>query len=879
MNEELNDKRLGDLEDNIRQGMDLLKGYEDELRHETDPRRLARYRSEIERQRESLAQYQQEYDELKKHVPSAQMQNVTNLLQQQYTKLDDIKKLLPPIWNVPYHHNPNFIGRVDILSNLRLSLTSGEPTAWKQAITGMGGVGKTQLAVQYIYLHKTDYNVIWWIRCEEVVVMDADYADLAVSLYLPEKDSPDQTEITTAVKRWLEHHSGWLLIFDNAQDPEEIRNYLPRGGAGHLIITSRNIDWGGAAKLLPVRIFDRADSVDFLCKRAWQDDTKAADALADELGDLPLALEQAGAYIETTGIMLTDYQELFQSRRKELWDDETPPPDYHSLVATTWSLAMEQVSKESHVAADLLNLCAFLASDGISLEMLSKGAEHLPEPLAATAIDRLAMNRAKKVLMRYSLVEVTGNALSVHRLVQTVIRDRIAENNRKVWIEAALHILCDAFPIKSDDPESIDIQTLVDCSCLLPHALSASKHAEILEVALGLVSNLLNQAGSYLRERADLYEAKELHERALKIAEAFYHKKHPDVAICLENLGRVLRDQGNLEDAKNQLERALKIDEASYGSEHPHVAICVDNLGRVLDNMGKLTAAKEHFERALKIDEVNYGPNHFKVAIRLNNLGSVIQNQGNLEVAKYHYEKALEIDMAFYSKNHPYVAIRLNNLGSVLQDMGDLQGAKEHYEKALKIDKAFYGPESPHVAICVNNLGSVLQDLGNLPEAKQHFKRALKIDEITFGPDHHRVANDVNNFGLVLRAQGDLQGAKQNFERALKIGEKTYGFDHPNVAMIVNNLGIVLRVLGDLQASKEHFKRALKIDENTYGSEHPNVARDINNLGLILQDMRDLQGAKEHLERALKIDENTYGPDHPNVARDITNLGCVLRAQ
>jgi len=356
MNEELNDKRLTDLKDSIRKDMDLLKSYEDELRYETEPRPLARYRREIERQHESLAHYQQEYDELKMQASPEPMQNVESLLQQQGTKLDKIQRLLPQVWNVPHHRNPNFTGRKDILSNLRLSLTSGESAAWKQAVTGMGGVGKTQLAVEYIYLHKTDYRVIWWIRSEEPVAMAADYADLAASLGLPEKDSPDQTEITKAVKRWLEHNSGWLLIFDNARDPEEVRDYLPQGGAGHLIITSRNPHWSRVARLLSVRPFDRAESIDFLCKRTGQDNRKAADALADELGDLPLALEQAGAYIETTEIMLTDYQELFQSRRKELWDDETPPPDYPDSVATTWSLALPGPLQWSRSAKNLMRL-------------------------------------------------------------------------------------------------------------------------------------------------------------------------------------------------------------------------------------------------------------------------------------------------------------------------------------------------------------------------------------------------------------------------------------------------------------------------------------------------------------------------------------------
>jgi hypothetical protein len=370
MNEDINRKRLNDLEDHIRQDMDLLKEYEDIERAETDPRSLAKCHMEIKRQRESLTHNQKEYDELRRQMTPEELQSVTELMQQKDAKLDELWKLLPPIWNISQHRNPNFTGREGILKELRLALTSGEPAAWKQAITGMGGVGKTQLAVEYIYRHKADYRIIWWVRSEEPATMAADYASLAVNLNLPEKESRDQTEIVRAVKRWLEHNPDWLLIFDNAQDPSGIRNYLPLGGAGHVIITSRNPLWGGVAKLLPAPIFDRAESIEFLCKRTGQEDNKAADALADELGDLPLALEQADAYIETTSISLTEYQELFQSRRKELWVDESPPQDYPDSVATTWSLAMKQVSQESQAAVDLLNLCAFLAPDDISLELL-----------------------------------------------------------------------------------------------------------------------------------------------------------------------------------------------------------------------------------------------------------------------------------------------------------------------------------------------------------------------------------------------------------------------------------------------------------------------------------------------------------------------------
>jgi tetratricopeptide (TPR) repeat protein len=476
--------------------------------------------------------------------------------------------------------------------------------------------------------------------------MAADYASLAVDLNLSEKDFEDQTEIARAVKRWLEHNESWLLIFDNAQDTGEIRNYLPLGGAGHVIITSRNPLWGGVAKLMPARVFERAESIEFLCKRTGQEDKKAADALADELGDLPLALEQASAYIETTGISLTEYRELFQSLRKELWEDESPPPDYLDSVATTWSLAMEQVSQETQAAADLLNLCAFLAPDDISLELLCGGIEQLPEPLATTASDKLAMNRAIKVLKQYSLIATSGEFLSVHRLVQAVVRDRLGEDEEKRWTEIVVHLLNAAFPF-----DSYDVRTWHRCSRLLPHALAAATHAEARGVTSEATSQILNRTGIYLCERAEFVEA------------------------------------------KGQYERALPLAEKAYGSGHLEVAAIVNNLGGVLKAMGDLQGAKEHFERALKIDEKEYGPDHPKVAINLNNLGGILKDLGNLKGAKEHFERALKIDEKEYGPDHPVVATIVNNLGEVLKELDDLQGAKEHFERALKIDEKEYGPD------------------------------------------------------------------------------------------------------------------------------------------------------------------------------------------
>ena len=337
----------------------------------------------------------------------------------------------PPIWNVPHSPNTNFTGRGSLLDGLREALMSGQPAAVTQAISGLGGVGKTQLAVEYVYRHIQDYSIVWWMRAEEPAALASDYAALAQKLELSEKDATDQGAIRGAVRQWLEQHEGWLLVFDNTPGPSEVREYLPKAATGHVIITSRSPTWAGVARPLRVEVFDRAESVDFLLRRTGQPDEDAAEALAEELGDLPLALEQAGAYMEATGRPLSEYLEMFRASQLKILKRYPPATDYEETVATTWELSFQGARAASPASAGLLRLCAFLAPDDIPKDLLGQGSEHLPKALRGVVSDPEAFDEAIAAPRRYSLVEAAGDSLSVHRLVQAVVRERLGKGSRK----------------------------------------------------------------------------------------------------------------------------------------------------------------------------------------------------------------------------------------------------------------------------------------------------------------------------------------------------------------------------------------------------------------------------------------------------------------
>jgi tetratricopeptide (TPR) repeat protein len=802
---------------------------------------------------------------------------------------------LPPVWNIPFNRNPNFTGRVGLLQGLRKALTSGKPAALTQAIYGLGGVGKTQTAVEYAYRFATDYEVVWWIRAEEATTLAADYAALAVELGLPENVASEPSAIVKAVRRWLGQNAGWLLVFDNAQGVTDIRNYLPQGSTGHVIVTSRDPNWKGVASALPVEPMKRKEAVNFLLKRTKSTSSRAASRLAEALGDLPLALEQAGAYIEETGCLTAHYLTLFKTHPKKLLR-RGARADFQATVATIWEISFEQVKKKSPAAQDLLCLCAFLAPDEIPLQVIiSKGIQHLPGSLATAMKDPIAFDDVVASLRKYSLVKVSENSLlSVHRLVQAVGRARLKKKDLKNWAEIAVLLLSEAFQF-----DSADMRTWPACSTLLPHALKATEHAKALQVAYLATGRLLTALGRYSVGRAEFVKVKAAFEQALAIDEDIHGPEDPTVAEDANNLGFLLKNQGDLKGARKFFERALKIKLKVYGPQDPEVAVSRNNLGIILKDLRDLQGAQKEFGRALKINLERLGKNHTEVAVNYNNLGYLLKDEGDMERAQAYFKRgaaqlqcrrrairdmeraqeyfelALKINRADPGDNRASIATNLNNLGIILKDRDDTKRAHTYFKQALKISEAFYGPDHPEVATNLNNLGYLMKDKGDAGHARLCFERALKISEASYGPNHPEVATNLNNLGYLMKDKGDAEDARVYFERALSINEAAYGIDHPNVASTLNNLGDLRKAKGDFNGAQAYFERALAIDEAAYGSNHPDVAMNINQLGSVLQLQGDLQRARNLYKRSVRIFEKALGADHPHTLEARNNLASL----
>jgi tetratricopeptide (TPR) repeat protein len=603
-----------------------------------------------------------------------------------------------PIFSVPFHRNPNFTGREDVLATLTQNLPTGNSTVLVQTMAGLGGVGKTQSAVEFAYRHTADYDLVWWIRTESDELFTADYATLVSRLNLPVKTAVDKNILLNLVRGWLAATAHcWLLIFDNAETAEQLQDVLPARGNGHVIITSRNPNWRHLGNVLQLNELSLAEASAFLIKRTGDANQTAAEQVAELLGKLPLALEQAAAFMSERGMPFHTYATLYIERWKELWQRTTPPRNYPATVLTTWEIAFQQIQQANPAAAHLLNLCAFLAPDNISITMIRAGATCLSPTLQVALESPLEAEEMLATLYRYSLISRKEETVTIHRLVQEVTQDRLHEEERKRWLEAAIHLINHVFPF-----DQYKLETWSASGAILPHLTVVVNHAEKQQTELQLVAMLWQKAARYLREQGEYAKAQSATEQALNIRTTFFGEKHLVTTESFDFLGQLRHEQADYQKAKLYYECALQIRQRELRQEHEDVAMSLNNLGTWLKDQGEYEQARSYHEQALTIRQQVLGNNHPHTAASLNNLGKLFQAQGEYEQARSYHEQTLTVCRQVLGNNHPDTAASLNNLGTLFRAQGEYEQARSYYEQALTICRQVLGNNHPHTAASLN---------------------------------------------------------------------------------------------------------------------------------------------------------------------------------
>jgi len=645
----------------------------------------------------------------------------------------------PTIWSVPHLRNLYFTGREYVLAYLHETLTSKKTVALTQprAISGLGGIGKTQIAVEYAYRYGHEYQAVLWAKADARKSLVSDFVTLADLLNLPEKDAADQRRAIDAVMRWLQRHNQWLLILDNADDLEMVYDFLPTRGAGHTLLTSRSQATGPNIKGIELEKMERDEGTLFLMRRAKilaedvplecasDKDRGEAGVIWELLDGLPLALDQAAAYIEEHRSSFADYLSLYQTRREDLLKRRgaLSRRDYPKSVATTWSLSFEQVERTDPVAANLLRLCAFLHPDAIPEAMLLEGAAVLDPVLQAIAADQVRFDEIVGVLRQYSLVRRNPEtkSLTIHRLVQTVLKDAMQQDQQREWAERAVRVVDAAFP------EAELVATWQQCQQYLPHAQTCAELIEQWKMMFPEAARLLHRTGNYLYERGQYMEAEPLHQRALAIRKHVLGPYHPDVAQSLTDLALLYLGQGKYERVEPFHQRAHTIFECALGPAHHHVATSLNNLAKLYLAQGRYEAAEILMQRALAIREQVQGPDHPDVANSLHHLADLAAAQGKYIEAEELYRRALNMREQSLGLTHPNVAETLHEWARLYHTQGRDEQAEPLFRRALTIREQILGPEHPALADTLESYADLLRKTGREGEAGPLEERAKAI--------------------------------------------------------------------------------------------------------------------------------------------------------
>lgn len=782
----------------------------------------------------------------------------------------------PPIWGDVPPRNLNFTGRQDLIDQLRTELTvSGTTAVLPATLHGMGGIGKTQTAVEYIYRHLDDYDLVWWIQAAQQTQIRSGLTELARLLNLP-----GSSETHTAVPAVLEAlRRGnpvrrWLLVFDAAESPEVVRKFFPTHspGAGQILVTSRNPAWAGVARPLELSVFRREESKELLQRRGPDISDQDADQLADKLGDLPLAIEQAATWCAETGMPVREYLRLFDEKIAEIFDASTSP-DYEVSVAAAWNVSFDALQKRSPAAHQILHICAFFSPEPISRDLFTgvRGVSISPE-LDVTLRDPIQLARAIRDINRYGLAKLDhrNNTIQLHRLVQLVLRNRITASREQSQMRHGAHLLL----ANLDPNDPVSNRNWPRYRELLPHAYAA----DVVDCSDSWVRQLVINLMRFLYQWGDHDEATKLATHAL---DEFTSKLGPDDPQTLEvawRLGVYQWVLGRYKEAAELNQRTLDRRIHLSGENSEETLGIQTNIVGDLKAKGDFAGARRLSEEILLKARRLLGDDDPDTLQAAHLHGISLRLTGDFTAARELDEDTYRKRVEVLGRDHPRTLSTLVSIVFDRRDAGEYVWARIELEKLLEQAVQQLGADSMVTQMRQYMLSIARRKYGDHPGALELSGPVLERFRLRYGPGHPNTVGCVLAYSIDLRNAGRLDEARRLGEEAFDSYRRLLGEHHPHTLAATVDLAVALRLDGDPSSAQALDRRALEQLRNSLGANHPNAILCGINLASDLAALGETDAAVERGTEMLGRSRDTLGADHPNTLAAAVNLVFDRRA-
>ncbi|GAA4057911.1 FxSxx-COOH system tetratricopeptide repeat protein [Streptomyces shaanxiensis] len=780
---------------------------------------------------------------------------------------DSDRTTQPRVWGNLPPRNPNFTGRDALLDLLDRRLREGTTTVLPEAIHGMGGVGKTQLAIEYAYRHQSEYDVVWWIPAERPGQIGQALVELAQRLGLV--TSTEANIAGPAVREALREgrpYARWLLIFDNADSPEQVRHYFPQGGDGHILVTSRNRRWGQVGRSLEVDVFSREESKELLGRSGPTMEDHEADALAEALGDLPLALEQAAAWRAETGMPTSEYLRLFENKRMELLE-VSPPPDYQLPVAAAWNVSLDHLETRSPAALRLLQLCSYFAPDPISRSVFSGlGNSSIYPELDAALNDPMKLARAIREVNRYSLARIDHrtNSIEMHRLVQLVLNNRMTPEEQQRMREGAHTLLAAADPKSPGDPASWPRYAE-----LYSHAIAS----EAIKSDQPWVRQLVRNVAEYLFWWGDQDVSVDFSEAAREAWLTIFGEEDQQTLLMGQWLCFTYWAVGRFDDAARLVSHLREVYERTAPAEGE------DTREDALDALQLEAAVRRvegRFAIGAELDRIAYerartafGEDDPTTLNITHNLGVSLRLVGDFRQALELDQRTLALKVRLFGRDDRRTLHTQHNVAIDMRETGDYVGARAPQDSVLDSYRNVFGPENPFTIEVMRQLSESCAKAGDHARSLELAIEAHAETVRRYGETHPQSLAAVLTLSVALRQNGDLQAARDQGVKACEGYRRVYDAQHPHVLAADVDLAVTLRLLGMPEEARSLDDAALGCLADRLGAHHPLTAICAVNLASDMAALGRHDEARRRGEETLALCRAAFGEDHP------TSLACA----